>query len=147
MKKLIILILTLINLNALDTFRQPNILGKWQITTPEKNKILLMGKMRNDVIVDFKFDGSLYVENENFSSYLWESGLNDTIITYSRSDKFKSQKFSEKRFKIIDQINNNWYLAKMYQTNDNIVLCRYLEKPKPQPIQQKKKIEIIMKNK
>ena len=70
MKKLIILILTLINLNALDTFRQPNILGKWQITTPEKNKILLMGKMRNDVIVDFKFDGSLYVENENFSSYL-----------------------------------------------------------------------------
>ncbi|WP_107770436.1 hypothetical protein [Campylobacter concisus] len=147
MKKLIILILTLINLNALDTFRQPNILGKWQITTPEKNKILLMGKMRNDVIVDFKFDGSLYVENENFSSYLWESGLNDTIITYSRSDKFKSQKFSEKRFKIIDQINNNCYLAKMYQTNDNIVLCRYLEKPKPQPIQQKKKIEIIMKNK
>ncbi|WP_222862000.1 hypothetical protein, partial [Campylobacter concisus] len=131
----------------LDTFRQPNILGKWQITTPEKNKILLMGKMRNDVIVDFKFDGSLYVENENFSSYLWESGLNDTIITYSRSDKFKSQKFSEKRFKIIDQINNNCYLAKMYQTNDNIVLCRYLEKPKPQPIQQKKKIEIIMKNK
>ncbi len=106
-----------------------------------------MGKMRNDVIVDFKFDGSLYVENENFSSYLWESGLNDTIITYSRSDKFKSQKFSEKRFKIIDQINNNCYLAKMYQTNDNIVLCRYLEKPKPQPIQQKKKIEIIMKNK
>ncbi len=147
MKKLIILILTLINLNALDTFRQPNILGKWQITTPEKNKILLMGKMRNDVIVDFKFDGSLYVEDENFSSYLWESGLNDTIITYSRSDKFKSQKFSEKRFKIIDQINNNCYLAKMYQTNDNIVLCRYLEKPKPQPIQQKKKIEIIMKNK
>ena len=147
MKKLIILILTLINLNALDTFRQPNILGKWQITTPEKNKILLMGKMRNDVIVDFKFDGSLYVENENFSSYLWESGLNDKIITYSRSDKFKSQKFSEKRFKIIDQINNNCYLAKMYQTNDNIVLCRYLEKPKPQPIQQKKKIEIIMKNK
>lgn len=147
MKKLIILILTLINLNALDTFRQPNILGKWQITTPEKNKILLMGKMRNDVIVDFKFDGSLYVENENFSSYFWESGLNDTIITYSRSDKFKSQKFSEKRFKIIDQINNNCYLAKMYQTNDNIVLCRYLEKLKPQPIQQKKKIEIIMKNK
>ena len=145
MKKLIILILALTNLNALDTFRQPNILGKWQITTPEKNKILLIGKMRNDVIVDFKFDGSLYVENENFSSYLWESGLNDTIITYSRSDKFKSQKFSEKRFKIIDQINNNCYLAKMYQTNDNIVLCRYLEKPKPQPIQQKKKIEIIMK--
>ena len=147
MKKLIILILTLINLNALDTFRQPNILGNCQITTPEKNKILLMVKMRHDVIVDFKFDGSLYVENENFSSYLWESGLNDTIITYSRSDKFKSQKFSEKRFKIIDQINNNCYLAKMYQTNDNIVLCRYLEKPKPQPIQQKKKIEIIMKNK
>jgi len=145
MKKLIILILALINLNALDTFRQPNILGKWQITTPEKNKILLMGKMRNDVIVDFKFDGSLYVEDENFSSYLWESGLNDTIITYSRSDKFKSQKFSEKRFKIIDQINNNCYLAKMYQTNDNIVLCRYFEKPKPQTIQQKKKIEIIMK--
>ena len=145
MKKLIILILALINLNALDTFRQPNILGKWQITTPEKNKILLMGKMRNDVIVDFKFDGSLYVEDENFSSYLWESGLNDTIITYSRSDKFKSQKFSEKRFKIIDQINNNCYLAKMYQTNDNIVLCRYFEKPKQQPIQQKKKIEIIMK--
>ncbi|WP_103577279.1 hypothetical protein [Campylobacter concisus] len=145
MKKLIILILTLINLNALDTFRQPNILGKWQITTPEKNKILLMGKMRNDVIVDFKFDGSLYVKDENFSSYLWESGLNDTIITYSRSDKFKSQKFSEKRFKIIDQINNNCYLAKMYQTNDNIILCRYFEKPKTQPIQQKKKIEIIMK--
>lgn len=145
MKKLIILILALTNLNALDTFRQPNILGKWQITTPEKNKILLIGKMRNDVIVDFKFDGSLYVEDENFSSYLWESGLNDTIITYSRSDKFKSQKFSEKRFKIIDQINNNCYLAKMYQTNDNIVLCRYFEKPKPQPIQQKKKIEIIMK--
>ena len=145
MKKLLILTIAIINLNALDSFRQPNILGKWQITTENNNKILLMGKMRNDFIVDFKFDGSLYVENENFSSYLWESGLNNTIITYSRSDKFKSQKFSEKRFKIIDQINNNCYLAKMYQTNDNIVLCRYLEKPKPQPIQQKKKLEIIMK--
>ena len=145
MKKLLILIIAIINLNALDSFRQPNIIGKWQIKTENNNKILLMGKMRNDFIVDFKFDGSLYVEDENFSSYLWESGLNNTIITYSRSDKFKSQKFSEKRFKIIDQINNNCYLAKMYQTDDNIVLCRYLEKPKPQPIQQKKKLEIIMK--
>ena len=145
MKKLLILTIAIINLNALDSFRQPNILGKWQITTENNNKILLMGKMRNDFIVDFKFDGSLYIENENFSSYLWESGLNNTIITYSRSDKFKSQKFSEKRFKIIDQINNNCYLAKMYQTNDNIVLCRYFEKPKEQPIKQKKKIEIIMK--
>ena len=61
------------------------------------------------------------------------------------SDKFKSQKFSKKRFKIIDRINNNCYLAKMYQTNDNTVLCRYFEKPKPQQIQQKKKLEIIMK--
>ncbi|WP_103594298.1 hypothetical protein [Campylobacter concisus] len=145
MKKLLILTIAIINLNALDSFRQPNILGKWQITTENNNKILLMGKMRNDFIVDFKFDGSLYIENENFSSYLWESGLNNTIITYSRSDKFKNQKFSEKRFKIIDQINNNCYLAKMYQTNDNIVLCRYFEKPKEQPIKQKKKIEIIMK--
>ena len=145
MRKLLILIIAIINLNALDSLRQPNIIGKWQITTENNNKILLMGKMRNDFIVDFKFDGSLYVENENFSSYLWESGLNNTIITYSRSDKFKSQKFSEKRFKIIDQINNNCYLAKMYQTNDNIVLCRYFEKPKEQPIKQKKKIEIIMK--
>ena len=145
MKKLLILIIAIINLNALDSFRQPNIIGKWQITTENNNKILLMGKMRNDFVVDFKFDGSLYVENENFSSYLWESGLNNTIITYSRSDKFKNQKFSEKRFKIIDQINNNCYLAKMYQTNDNIVLCRYFEKPKEQPIKQKKKIEIIMK--
>jgi len=33
----------------------------------------------------------------------------------------------------------------MYQTNDNTVLCRYFEKPKPQQIQQKKKLEIIMK--
>ena len=145
MKKLLILIIAIINLNALDSFRQPNIIGKWQIKTENNNKILIMGKMRNDFIVDFKFDGSLYVEDENFSSYLWESGLNNTIITYSRSDKFKSQKFSEKRFKIIDQINNNCYLAKMYQTNDNIVLCRYFEKPKEQPIKQKKKIEIIMK--
>ena len=145
MRKLLILIITIINLNAFDNFRQPNIIGKWQIKTENNNKILLMGKMRNDFIVDFKFDGSLYVENENFSSYLWESGLNNTIITYSRSDKFKSQKFSEKRFKIIDQINNNCYLAKMYQTNDNIVLCRYFEKPKEQPIKQKKKIKIIMK--
>ena len=145
MKKLLILTIAIINLNALDSFKQPNILGKWQITTENNNKILLMGKMRNDFIVDFKFDGSLYIENENFSSYLWESGLNNTIITYSRSDKFKNQKFSEKRFKIIDQINNNCYLAKMYQTNDNIVLCRYFEKPKEQPIKQKKKIEIIMK--
>ena len=145
MKKLLILTIAIINLNALDSFRQPNILGKWQITTENNNKILLMGKMRNNFIVDFKFDGSLYVEDENFSSYLWESGLNNTIITYSRSDKFKNQKFSEKRFKIIDQINNNCYLAKMYQTNDNIVLCRYFEKPKEQPIKQKKKIEIIMK--
>lgn len=145
MRKLLILIIAIINLNALDSLRQPNILGKWQITTENNNKILLMGKMRNDFIVDFKFDGSLYVEDENFSSYLWESGLNNTIITYSRSDKFKNQKFSEKRFKIIDQINNNCYLAKMYQTNDNIVLCRYFEKPKPQLIQQKKKLEIIMK--
>lgn len=145
MKKLLIIIIAIINLNALDSFRQPNIIGKWQIKTENNNKILLMGKMRNDFIVDFKFDGSLYVENENFSSYLWESGINNTIITYSRSDKFKSQKFSEKRFKIIDQINNNCYLAKMYQTNDNIVLCRYFEKPKEQPIKQKKKIEIIMK--
>ena len=144
MKKLLILTIAIINLNALDSFRQPNILGKWQITTENNNKILLMGKMRNDFIVDFKFDGSLYIENENFSSYLWESGLNNTIITYSRSDKFKNQKFSEKRFKIIDQINNNCYLAKMYQTNDNIVLCRYFEKPKEQPIKQKKKIEIII---
>ena len=145
MKKLLILIIAIINLNALDSFRQPNILGKWKIKTENNNKILLMGKMRNDFIVDFKFDGSLYIEDENFSSYLWESGLNNTIITYSRSDKFKNQKFSEKRFKIIDQINNNCYLAKMYQTNDNIVLCRYFEKPKEQPIKQKKKIEIIMK--
>ena len=145
MRKLLILIIAIINLNALDSFRQPNIIGKWQIKTENNNKILLMGKMRNNFIVDFKFDGSLYVEDENFSSYLWESGINNTIITYSRSDKFKSQKFSEKRFKIIDQINNNCYLAKMYQTDDNIVLCRYLEKPKPQPIQQKKKLEIIMK--
>ena len=37
------------------------------------------------------------------------------------------------------------YLANMYQTNDNIVLCRYFKKPKPQQIQQKKKLEIIMK--
>lgn len=132
MRKLLILISAIINLNALDSFRQPNIIGKWQIKTENNNKILLMGKMRNDFIVDFKFDGSLYIENENFSSYLWESGINNTIITYSRSDKFKSQKFSEKRFKIIDQINNNCYLAKMYQTDDNIVLCRYFEKPKPQ---------------
>ena len=132
MRKLLILIIAIINLNALDSFRQPNIIGKWQIKTENNNKILLMGKMRNDFIVDFKFDGSLYVENENFSSYLWESGLNNTIITYSRSDKFKSQKFSEKRFKIIDQINNNCYLAKIYQTDDNIVLCRYFKKPKPQ---------------
>jgi len=145
MRKLLILIIAIINLNALDNFRQPNIIGKWQIKTENNNKILLMGKMRNNFIVDFKFDGSLYVEDENFSSYLWESGINNTIITYSRSDKFKSQKFSEKRFKIIDQINNNCYLAKMYQTDDNIVLCRYFEKPKPQPIQQKKKLEIIMK--
>ena len=145
MRKLLILIIAIINLNALDSFRQPNIIGKWQIKTENNNKILLMGKMRNDFIVDFKFDGSLYIEDENFSSYLWESGLNNTIITYSRSDKFKNQKFSEKRFKIIDQINNNCYLAKMYQTDDNIVLCRYLEKPKPQPIQQKKKLEIIMR--
>ena len=145
MRKLLILIIAIINLNALDSFRQPNIIGKWQIKTENNNKILLMGKMRNDFIVDFKFDGSLYIENENFSSYLWESGINNTIITYSRSDKFKSQKFSEKRFKIIDQINNNCYLAKMYQTDDNIVLCRYFEEPKPQPIQQKKKLEIIMK--
>ena len=132
MKKLLILTIAIINLNALDSFRQPNILGKWQITTENNNKILLMGKMRNDFIVDFKFDGSLYIENENFSSYLWESGLNNTIITYSRSDKFKNQKFSEKRFKIIDQINNNCYLAKIYQTDNNIVLCRYFKKPKPQ---------------
>ena len=132
MRKLLILIIAIINLNALDSFRQPNIIGKWQIKTENNNKILLMGKMRNDFIVDFKFDGSLYVENENFSSYLWESGLNNTIITYSRSDKFKSQKFSEKRFKIIDQINNNCYLAKIYQTDNNIVLCRYFKKPKPQ---------------
>ena len=132
MKKLLILIIAIINLNALDSFRQPNIIGKWQIKTENNNKILLMGKMRNDFIVDFKFDGSLYIEDENFSSYLWESGINNTIITYSRSDKFKSQKFSEKRFKIIDQINNNCYLAKIYQTDDNIVLCRYFEKPKPQ---------------
>ena len=145
MRKLLILIIAIINLNALDSFRQPNIIGKWQIKTENNNKILLMGKMRNNFIVDFRFDGSLYVEDENFSSYLWESGLNNTIITYSRSDKFKNQKFSEKRFKIIDQINNNCYLAKMYQTNDNIVLCRYFEKPKEQPIKQKKKIEIIMK--
>ena len=145
MKKLLILIIAIINLNALDSFRQPNIIGKWQIKTENNNKILLMGKMRNDFIVDFKFDGSLYIENENFSSYLWESGINNTIITYSRSDKFKSQKFSEKRFKIIDQINNNCYLAKIYQTDDNIVLCRYFEKPKSQPIQQKKKLEIIMR--
>lgn len=145
MKKLLIIIIAIINLNALDSFRQPNIIGKWQIKTENNNKILLMGKMRNDFIVDFKFDGSLYIEDENFSSYLWESGINNTIITYSRSDKFKNQKFSEKRFKIIDQINNNCYLAKMYQTNDNIVLCRYFEKPKEQPIKQKKKIEIIMK--
>ena len=123
MKKLLILIIAIINLNALDSFRQPNIIGKWQIKTENNNKILLMGKMRNDFIVDFKFDGSLYIENENFSSYLWESGINNTIITYSRSDN----------------------LAKMYQTDDNIVLCRYFEKPKPQPIQQKKKLEIIMK--
>ncbi|WP_181000477.1 hypothetical protein, partial [Campylobacter concisus] len=135
----------IINLNALDSFRQPNIIGKWQIKTENNNKILIMGKMRNNFIVDFKFDGSLYVEDENFSSYLWESGINNTIITYSRSDKFKSQKFSEKRFKIIDQINNNCYLAKMYQTDDNIVLCRYFEKPKQEPRKQKKKIEIIMK--
>lgn len=132
MRKLLILIIAIINLNALDSFRQPNIIGKWQIKTENNNKILLMGKMRNDFVVDFKFDGSLYVENENFSSYLWESGLNNTIITYSRSDKFKSQKFSEKRFKIIDQINNNCYLAKIYQTDNNIVLCRYFKKPKPQ---------------
>ena len=145
MRKLLILIIAIINLNALDSFRQPNIIGKWQIKTENNNKILLMGKMRNNFIVDFKFDGSLYVEDENFSSYLWESGINNTIITYSRSDKFKSQKFSEKRFKIIDQINNNCYLAKMYQTDDNIVLCRYFEKPKQEPRKQKKKIEIIMK--
>lgn len=130
MRKLLILISAIINLNALDSFRQPNIIGKWQIKTENNNKILLMGKMRNDFIVDFKFDGSLYIENENFSSYLWESGINNTIITYSRSDKFKSQKFSEKRFKIIDQINNNCYLAKIYQTDDNYSFMQILRKTK-----------------
>jgi len=55
-----------------------------------------------------------------------------------RNDKFKNQKFSEKRFKIIDQINNNCYLAKIYQTDDNMVLYRYFEKPKT-PINTAKK--------
>lgn len=155
MKKIILSILTSLNLMAYDFGEDVNIVGKWEVETETKQFIRFLTTAGNKWDLEFKDDGFIYDAKtgefeQNKWSYSRENGIIE--IQYYTNGKEADQKMNaiftnltNDRIKIIKKIDPNIYLVEILENNVKLIMKRVGESEKTKNTKIKKSIIIEMK--